>query len=284
MKKYVILIILLILLAFLLYWFVFREKGTTANLSEEDRIALIEDSAAANNAQPHDSIVFPNTVLGKQLQNHMMILAMPAETIEQADASYNASLTELKKNAAEVVTLLTEAYKKTEARHYFNRWGLVKTMGDIGSNTAAKPLSEIVFTKIPAETSLDLHHFSTQEEEIIIRIRAIEGLGMLAKNGDPTSDRLLLQLALDSSQKNSAIQLRAIKAYLRAGKDTGEREKLLKSRLDKKLHDIITSAVTKPEDFINKMESIKKLSNETTNREKVERPSTKTEPPKLKAN
>jgi hypothetical protein len=284
MKKFVIFILLLVLLAFLLYWFVFRGKGGTANLSEEDRLALVEDSAAGNNVQPHDSIVFPNTVLGKQLQNHMMILALPAETLEEADARYDSSLAELKKNAVEAVTLLTEAYKKTEARHYYNRWGLVKTLGDIGNNTAAPPLQAIVLAKLPAETSQDLHHFSTQEEEIIIKIRAIEGLGMLAKNGDQVSDRVLLQLALDSTQTNSALQLRAIKAYLRAGKDTGEREKLLKSRLDKKLHDIITTAVTRQEEFMSKMEDIKKLSTQTTNKEKTERPSTKTEAPRMKAN
>lgn len=284
MKKLVIFILLLVLLAFLLYWFVFRGKGGDVNLSEEDRIALVEDSAAVNNTQPHDSIVFPNTVLGKQLQNHMMILALPAETIEEADARYDSSLAELKKNAVEAVTLLSEAYKKTEARHYYNRWGLVKTLGDIGNNTAAPPLQAIVLAKLPAETSQDLHHFSTQEEEIIIKIRAIEGLGMLAKNGDQVSDRLLLQLALDSTQTNSALQLRAIKAYLRAGKDTGEREKLLKSRLDKKLHDIITTAVTRPEEFMSKMEGIKKLSTQITNKEKTERPSTKTEAPRIKAN
>jgi hypothetical protein len=284
MKKIIILLILLILLAFLLYWFMFREKEASVNLNEEDRIALKEDSALANNSQPHDSIVFPNTVLGKLLQNHMMILAMPAETIEAADAKYDSSLVEIKKNGAEAVALLTEAYNKTAARHYFNRWGLVKTLGDIGNNIAAQPLSTIIFSKIPEETSQDLHHFSTQEEEVIIRLRAVEGIGMLAKNGDRYSERILLQLALDSTQKNSAIQLRAIKAYLRAGKNTDEREKLLKSKLDKKLHDIITTAVTAPQEFISKMENIKKLSDEKVNKEKVERPSTKTPAPEIKAN
>ena len=254
MKKYGILIIFLILLAFLIYWLFGRKKGTVPELNEEDRVALVEDSARDNNAQPNDIQVFPNTPLGNQLRDHIMILAMPAETIEEADAKYNASITELRKNAAEAIVLLNDAYQKTAARHYFNRWGLVKTLGDLESNGATKLLSDIAVSKIPPETSQDLHHFSTQEEEVTIRLRAIEGLGTLARNGDPGADRTLLQMALDSTITNSAMRLRAIKAYLRAGKNEADRIKFLKSRLDSSMHDIITTAVTPPEEFIKKMQ------------------------------
>lgn len=269
----VIIIIILILIA-LVYWFFFRKKEATAgaNYNEEDRIALRQDSAASNDSQPQDPIVFPNTPVGNLLQNHMMVLAMPAETIEEADAKFAASLAELKKNKEEAVSLLADAYKKTEARHYFNRWGLVKTLGDLESNTATKHLTDIALAAIPSETSKDLHHFSTQEEEVIIKVRAIEGLGMLAKAGDRTADAVLLRLALDSTNKNSAIQLRAIKAYLRAGKDTNQRAKLLIARLDKSMHDIITTAVTAPEEFTQKMEAIKKLSADSTKGEKYDGP------------
>lgn len=284
MKKYGLIIVLLLLIAVLIYWFSFRKKESPKELSDEDRLALIEDSALSNNSQPHDSIVFPNTPLGNQLSNHMMILAMPAETIEEADAKYNASLAELKKKPEEAVSLLNEAYKKTEARHYFNRWGIVKTLGDIESTLATGPLADIALSRIPPETSKDLHHFSSQEEEIIIRIRAIEGLGKLAKTGDKNADGVLLRLALDSTNKNSAIQLRAIKAYLRAGKNADDRIKYLKSRLDKSLHDIITVSITTPEEFMGKMETIKKVSDDSTKKDKAERPSSATSPPKIKTN
>jgi cbb3-type cytochrome oxidase subunit 3 len=278
----VIIIILLILIA-LIFWFFFKKKkDPTSEYNEEDRIALQQDSAASDNSQPQDPIVFPNTPVGNLLQNHMMVLAMPAETIEEADAKLAASLAELKKNKEEAVSLLADAYKKTEARHYFNRWGLVKTLGDLESNTATKHLTDIALAPIPQETSKDLHHFSTQEEEVIIKVRAIEGLGTLAKAGDRTADAVLLRLALDSTNKNTAIQLRAIKAYLRAGKDTNERAKLLTSRLDKSMHDIITTAVTAPEEFTQKMETIKQLSADSTKGEKYDGPATRLPAPVVK--
>ncbi len=284
MKKYGIPIIILLLLIFLIYWFFIKEKGSQEKLSEEERVALIEDSAISNDSQPNDINVFPNTPIGIQLSNHMMILALPAETMEEADAKYNASLSELKKNPVEVVVLLNKAYKKTEVKHYFNRWAIVKTLGDLESIQTIKPLSDIIFSEIPPETSMDLHHFSTQEEEVIIRIRAIEGLGMLSKRGDSTATRILLQLALDSTIKNSALRLRSIKAYLRGGRNTDERVQLLKSRLDKSLFGIITVSTTEPEEFIKKMEGTKKLSDENTKKEDVDRPSTPTTAPKIKGN
>lgn len=283
MRKNGVIIIIILIILFLAYWFFFRKKEeTTAGYNEDDQLALQQDSAASNNSQPHDSIVFPNTPVGQLLQNHILVLAMPAETIEEADAKFNASLSELKKNKEEAVGLLTDAYKKIEARHYFNRWAIVKTLGDIESNTAVKSLADIALAPLPAEESKDLHHFSTQEEEVIIKVRAVEGLGTLAKAGDRSADAILLRLALDSTNRNSAIRLRAIKAYLKAGKDTSEREKLLKGRLDKSLHDIITTTVTAPEEFAGKMEAIKKMSESKTKDEKYDQTKPVTPAPVVK--
>ena len=283
MKKFG-LIIFILLIAFLAYWFLFRKTEATKEISEEDRLALIEDSATSNESEPRDSIVFPNTPIGVKLQNHIMVLAMPAETIEEADAKYLASITELKKNPVEVVNLLSEAYRKTEAKHYFNRWGIVKTLGDVESRLATPILSEIVLSKIPDETSKDLHHFSSQEEEVVIRIRAVESLGSLARFGDKSADSLILRLALDSTIANSAIRIRAIKSYIRAGKNSDERIRYLKSRVNKNLHDVITSSVTSPDEFSSKMDAIKKLSSDTTKNKKAERPSSVTPAPKAKSN
>jgi len=284
MRKYGFPIIILIILAFVVYWFVVRKKEITlSDLSQEDRTALAEDSAIADNSQPQDTAVFPNTPLGNQLRDHMMVLALPAETVEEADARYNKSLTELKRYAAEATRILYDVYNRTEARHYFNRWGVVKTLGELGDLQATQYLSEIADSKLPPETSQDLHHFSTQEEEVIIRIRAIEGLGQLAKQ-DRNADMILYRIATDSTNKNTALRVRAIKAWLRSGKNTDERVKMLQSRLDKSLHEYITVTVTDPEVFAKNMEGIKKRSEENTNKGKGERPASATPSPKVKTN
>ncbi len=283
MKKYGLVFLIFVIVGFLIYWFFLCDRAD--KLSDEDQLALAQDSGQAGDSAPRDSVVFPNTSMGNQLRDHMMIVALPAETIEEADAKYNGSLTELKKNPQEAINLLNEAYQKTEARHYFNRWGIVKTLGDLQNAHAIEPLTKIALSRIPPETSEDLHHFSSQEEEVVIRIRAIEGLGVIAKSGDKIADETLLRIALDSAIDNSAMQLRAIKAYLRAGKNTDERIRSLKSKLNTGMHDIITVAVTNPDEFVKNMESIKKLSDKKTKSESFDKKrESETSSPKVKQN
>jgi predicted RNA-binding protein with EMAP domain len=57
---------------------------------------------------------------------------------------------------------------------------------------------------------------------------------------------------------------------LRAGKDTDARVKLLTSKLDKRLHDVITVAVTPPEDFAKRVSELTTLSKEETLKDKFE--------------
>ena len=280
MKRF-LMVILILLIVGLLYWFLIRKPGGEKGMDEEDRLALVADVALNDDSQPHDSIVFPASTLGGQLQEHMMVLAMPAETIEEADLNYQNSINELKKNAGQAVILLSDAYKKTEAKHYFNRWGIVKTLGDIEDISAYPTLADIVRSDIPPETSSDLHHFSTQEEEVIIRIRAIESLGMLARSGSKASDSLLLRLALDSTITNSAIRIRAIKSYLKAGKNSEERLRILRSRIGEDYRDMVTLSVTPPEEFIKNMEAIKNLSADSTRLEDFDKPQTNTPSPKI---
>jgi len=283
MKKFGLVFLAIVVVVVLIYWFFLRDRAD--KLSDEDQLALAQDSGQAGAPAPQDSVVFPDTPVGNQLRDHMMVVALPAETIEEADAKYNSSLGELKKNMQEAISLLNDAYEKTDARHYFNRWGIVKTLGDLQNAYATGPLAKIALSQIPQETSKDLHHFSSQEEEVVIRIRAIEGLGLIAKSGDKAADETLLRIALDSANQNSAMQLRAIKAYLRAGKNTDERIRSLKSRLNTNMHDVITIAVTNPDEFVKNMESIKKLSEEKTKSESFDRKRERqTSSPKAKNN
>jgi hypothetical protein len=193
MKKYGILLVALLLVIVLAYWFYDMPGGAKSELSEEDRLARQDDKANDNQSQPQDVELFPDTPTGKQLRAHMMVLAIPAPTMKEADSKYMASVVELKKNPGEAVKLVHAAYKKIDDQHYFNRWGLVKTLGDLESTKASQPLADIATSTIPPEKSSDLHHFSTQEEELIIRIRAVEGLAVLAQRGDKYAQDVVLK-------------------------------------------------------------------------------------------
>jgi len=280
-KKYIILIIVII--AVLLFWFFGRGIVEQPTLSEEDQQARIDDKSMDQGTPPQDVEVFPDTELGQKLKQHIRIIALPAENMAEADENYSKSLVELRKTPAEAVKLLDEAYQKIEDRHYFNRWAMVNTLGDLAHAEAYKSLTSIAHTAIPAEKSGDLHHFSSQEEEIIIRVRAVEGLATLAKQGNKDADQTLLDLALNSPL-NSAIQLRAIKGYLNAGRDTDVRVKTLTRKLDKSLHDVITAQVTPPEEFAKRVEELTSVSPEKTNLDASEEKLPVSDVPRLPVN
>lgn len=280
-KKQGIIVIVVVLI--LLYIFFGRGNDPTQDLSEEDKKARVADTAQDKATPPQDVAVFPDTPLGQQLKQHIQIIALPAEKMEEADANYNTSITELRKTPAEAIALLDEAYTKIDARHYFNRWAMVKTLGDLEHADAFKSLAHIARSVVPEEKSENLHLFSTQEEETIIRIRAVEGLALLARQGNKDADQVLLELALNAPM-NSATQLRAIKAYLNAGKDTDERSKTLTGKLDKSLHDVITTQVTAPEEFAKRVGALTNVSMDKTTEDANEEKLPKSDLPRLPAN
>lgn len=242
----------------------------TQDLSEEDRLARKDDKGADPGKKPEEGELFPDTPMGQELRNHMKVLLLPAETLEEADGRYAKSVGELRRNPKEVIELLTEAYRNIEENRYFERWGLVKTLGDLQDDEAYATLSSIAKSPIPIEKSEDLHHFSTQEEEQMIRLRAVEGLVGLASQGHEAAEQDLLNLAVDPLYPYFSVKKRAIKGYLQAGRDTETRIKLLKSKLPVDLHDIVTLEVTSPEDFQAKVRELTSVSPEETTTDAAE--------------
>jgi hypothetical protein len=242
----------------------------TRDLSEEDRLARKDDKGADTGKKPEEGELFPDTPIGQKLRNHMNVLTLPAETLEEADSRYAKSLGELRKDPKEVIKLLAEAYRNIEENRYFERWGLVKTLGDLRNDEAYTTLSSIAKSAIPVEKSEDLHHFSTQEEEQIIRLPAVEGLAALASQGHKAAERDLLNLAVEPLYPYFAVKKRAIKGYLKAGRDTKARIRFLKSKLPLDLHEIVTLEVTSPEEFQAKVRELTSVSPDETTKDTAE--------------
>ena len=239
-------------------------------LSEEDLRARQDDTAAARNTPQVETELFPDTEAGRMLREHMMILALPTESPDEADRRYARSITELRKNPKEVLDLLTSAYRRIEPFRYYDRWALVKTLADLGLPGAYESLGAIARAPLPPEQNKDVHHFSTQEDEVMIRLRAVDGLGRLAASGHKAADANLLALATDRANPNLAIQARAIKAYLRAGRDYDARARLLKSRLPPDRHGVITLQVTPQVEFDRRVSALARVSDSSTTQDAAE--------------
>jgi hypothetical protein len=250
-------------------------------LSKEDQAARNDDSSSVTDIKLEEVILFPDSQLGQKLNYHMKVLSLPTETIEEADQLYDKSLIELRKHPDEVIKLLSEAYKNIEENRYFDRWSLVKTLGDLQITEAYSVLSTIAKSTIPGEKLKDLHHFSTQEEEQIIRLRAVEGLAALAKQGHKWAEEDLLTLALNTDSLFLAIRKRAIKGYLSAGKDIDTRIEFLKSKLPKEVHGVITLETTPPEVFQDRVKALAHISKDRTTEDAVEEQLPKDHTPKL---
>lgn len=233
-------------------------------LSEEDRLARIDDyGAEIEKVPPEPASLFPDTALGRQLEEHMLILALPAEQADYADGRYAESLEHLRRTSAETVRLLNDAYGNIEVRRYFERWCLAKTAADLEVAEAYPLLRMIARAPIPTELHDDTHHFSTQEEEVMIRLRAVYGLASLAVRQHLKADEDLLALASDD-EVNMIIRVRAVKGYLRAGRDYAARERILKSRLPQDLHGMVTLDTTPPRDFEARVTELAAVSDDDT--------------------
>lgn len=239
-------------------------------LSEEDRLAREDDKADKPKEPPAESELFPDTELGRKLRHHMEVLALPAETLEEADRRYQESLREIRKHHREAAELLAQAYEKAPADWYFDRWALVKALADLESGHAYQVLSTLAASKVPAEASENRHYYSTQEQEVMIRLRAVDGLRDLAAQGHEGADQDLLRIAADPATPG-AVKGHAIKGYLGAGKDTAERAKTLRGRLPRELHELITLEATPPDVFHRRVKAqLARLSEEKTSEDAQE--------------
>lgn len=258
------------------------DNGAGTDLPEEDRRARVDDNGADKNVPPQEVELFPDTKLGLKLREHMLALALPAEMPEDADRRYTESLAELRKSPQEVVKLLAGAYRKIEPTRYFERWCLAKTLADLEAPAAYETLPSIARTPLPPERNKDPHHFSTQEEEVIIRLRAVDGLALLAAQGHEAAKADLLSLAIKPSYPNRAIQTRAIKGYLRSGSDYEARAKLLRGQLPKEMHSIVTIDVTPQKEFEARVSELASIAKENTTGDAAEERLPDTEAPEAR--
>ena len=154
--------------------------------------------------------------LKKKIKNHFPYMQYVGEGAED---KYQKSIDELRKNKDEVTDILIKDYYQTEEEHYLKRQQIMETMRALHSEKSIPIFTEILMEKFPEEKSQDIHHGSTQLEEGIIRLTAIEGLGYFAKEG--SNNEVLITLLEIVKNTNSPLPLKrqAVREYLHASKN-----------------------------------------------------------------
>jgi hypothetical protein len=113
-------------------------------------------------------------------------------TGEDAEDKYHRALEELRARASETMVAVVGAYAKASESDYPHRHALVQVASALGHDAALPFLSVVVSSRFPEEQSEDTDSFSTVAEETIIRMSAVDGVAILARNGNKEAIEALM--------------------------------------------------------------------------------------------
>jgi hypothetical protein len=139
-----------------------------------------------------------------------------------------ASLARLRNRAADFTKAARAMYGEARPNDYLHRWGLVHTMGELGTPAAIDALAEIATAPLPAATVAGNHETSPDEEEAMIRMRAVAGLGRLAGSGDRSARAALERCA---GAQDRAVRATAVFEWIAAARAQGEDDGRAKAQM-----------------------------------------------------
>lgn len=182
--------------------------------------------------------LYPDTPAGKVIKDHIN-----ASMGNGADAEdiYQRSLQVLRKEPGAGEALYA-TYKKAPQQLYFLRTMLVEALKELRSPDALTYLTNIAQEKIPANLYPENKESDTRENEIIIRVTAVEGISKLAADSNALAERTLYGL-LDS--EDLTVRQMAARGYLQSAiGNVKEKTEQLKRRLPQSEHWYITTDTT----------------------------------------
>jgi hypothetical protein len=138
-------------------------------------------------------------------------------------------LAELRLNGNESVAELVKSYRSIALTRRIDRWKVVHTLGQLRTEHAIETLKSVAFEPVQAPVQqvqrADGHGAEVDPafgQEMMIRARAVEGIEILAREGNSGAEAALLRVVSASalSARRAAVQ-----AYLRLGKDKARRRR-----------------------------------------------------------
>jgi len=149
----------------------------------------------------------PDTPAGQALGRYLIAMFGVGP---DAEATYQKTLTALKKFPKEAVELASDVYRSTPKHLYDVRQSAAETLSALKSHESTAPLTEIANEKMPPPNPSD-HEGQQRVSEGSIRFTAIRGLGDLAQTGDQLAATALQQLA---AKGDSTVRLFAAQTYV----------------------------------------------------------------------
>jgi hypothetical protein len=140
---------------------------------------------------------------------------------EDAEELYRAALDHLRHSSRKVVKIIVDELADLPAEQYLDRWSLVQLLAELRDPASLRALDSILDSKIPPETSSDLHSFSSVGEEVMIRTTAVEALTRMAANGNTHALALLLK---HTRHPNFSVKRAAVQGYLAHGGPNARKE------------------------------------------------------------
>jgi hypothetical protein len=191
-----------------------------------------------NSSNAKIDTVFPNTPIGNLVRQH---IATSMGHGEDAEARYQQSLSTLRAESEAPLTLYN-AYKKLAPENYFYRNLIVEALKEVRSNNALEFLREIANEKIPEDRAPENAELDTRQDEIMIRITAVEGIAFLAAARNEQAERTLNELI---SHEDLTVRQMATRGYLQSPFGIqAEKMQELRQRIPAEEHWYITAEST----------------------------------------
>jgi hypothetical protein len=157
--------------------------------------------------------------LGQAVARHLA-LASGEQTVDRGN--YQRSLQELRKQPRATVNALMPIYRKLPASSHQDRWLVAHELAALRRPEALNGLLEIAKAPLPVQ-AMSVAHPETPERAHTVRARAVEGIALLARDGDRGAEQALATLVRSG---DPPLQLAAARAWLTSGPQAARRTTL----------------------------------------------------------
>lgn len=182
--------------------------------------------------------IYPKTPTGQQIKQHLTAMAGVGE---DAEANYQKSLAAMRANP-DVTPALAKVYAAIPEEDYFRRTLVVEALKEMRAVDALPSLARIANAPIPEDRLPENTEVNTRENEIVIRITAVQGLSVLAVQESHEANDLLLKLV---GHDDLTVRQMAARGYL--GSSVGSADEKLKQLFEmvpKEEHWYLTTKLT----------------------------------------
>lgn len=182
--------------------------------------------------------LFAGFPYGNLIQGHLKLSMAYGKNAEE---NYQRSLYLLRKEK-NVAESLAGIYQKIPAQYYLYRTMITETLKQLQSDESLNYLYEIASLHIPRDTEPENPEIDTRTDEIIIRLTAVEGIGILAKQKNQIAEKMLMRLI---DHEDLSVRQMATRCYLKTPfGNVEEKMKELYEKLPQDEHWYITTRNT----------------------------------------